>query len=118
MVAEYLLVMVGGAVGAMCRYAVSIQIRRILSTEYPMATFLINITGSFLLGMLLGSQADSMIRLLIGTGLLGGYTTFSTFQVENLTLFRRKSYGTLLLYTMLSAGFGIALAWLGFRLAI
>jgi CrcB protein len=117
MAVEYLMVMIGGSVGAMSRYAISIQMKRILSTEYPMATFLINLSGSFLLGLLLGSQADSMIRLLLGTGFLGGYTTFSTFQIENVTLFRRKNYGTLLLYTALSTGLGIAFAWLGFCIA-
>jgi CrcB protein len=52
MVDSYLMVLIGGAMGAVCRYAVSIQMKRILSSEFPLATFLINLTGSFLLGLL------------------------------------------------------------------
>ena len=116
MAVNYLMVFLGGSMGAVCRYAVSIQMKRIISSEFPLATFLINLTGSFLLGILLASGADSLMRLLLGTGFLGGFTTFSTFQIENITLFRRGNYGTLLIYTALSVGLGIVFAGLGFRL--
>lgn len=114
MAINYLMVLIGGSIGAVCRYAVSIQMKRIISTEFPLATFLINLTGSFFLGMLLASDPGSLTKLLLGTGFLGGFTTFSTFQVENVTLFRKGSYGTLLIYTALSVGLCIVSAWLGF----
>jgi CrcB protein len=117
MAINYLMVFIGGSIGAVCRYAISIQMKRIISTEFPLATFLINLTGSFLLGMLLASEPGGLMRLLLGTGFLGGFTTFSTFQVENVTLFRKGSYGTLLIYTPLSVGLCIASAWLGFLLS-
>ncbi len=116
MAVNYLMVFLGGSLGAVCRCALSIQMKRILSTRFPMATFLINLSGSFLLGLLLASDTGSMMRLLAGTGFLGGFTTFSTFQVENITLYREGKYGTLLAYTALSAGLCIAAASLGFRL--
>lgn len=112
MAINYLMVLIGGSIGAVCRYAVSIQMKRILSTEFPLATFLINLVGSFFLGMLLASDPGSLTKLLLGTGFLGGFTTFSTFQIENVTLFRKGSYGTLLIYTALSVGLCIASAWL------
>jgi CrcB protein len=116
MAANYLMVLIGGSIGAVCRFAISIQMKRLISTEFPLATLLINLTGSFLLGLLLASEPASLTQLLLGTGFLGGFTTFSTFQVENAALFRRGSYGTLLLYTALSVGLCIASAWLGFLL--
>jgi CrcB protein len=113
---NYLMVFVGGAMGSVCRYAVSIQMKRVLSSEFPLATFLINLTGSFLLGMLLASNTGDMIRLLLGTGFLGGFTTFSTFQVENVALLRKGGFGTMLLYVTLSVGLSVAFAFPGFAL--
>lgn len=112
-----LMVMLGGALGAVCRFAVSIQMKRIFSTEFPLSTLLINLTGSFLLGLLLGFDPASLVRLLLGTGFLGGFTTFSTFQVENVALLQRGGYGMMLLYTALSVGFGVVFAWIGFNFA-
>jgi fluoride exporter len=116
MAVNYLMVFIGGSLGAVCRYALSIQTKRIISTEFPLATFLINLSGSFLLGLLLASHTGILLQLFLGTGFLGGFTTFSTFQVENATLFRKGNYGTLLLYVTLSVGMCIAFAFLGFRL--
>ncbi len=110
------MVLIGGAMGAVRRYAVSIQMKRIISSEFPLATFLINLTGSFLLGFLLASGPGSLMRLLLGTGFLGGFTTFSTFQVENVTLFRRRNFGTLLIYAALSVILCIIFAGFGFQL--
>lgn len=116
MAINYLMVFIGGSIGAVCRFAISMQIKRVISTVFPLATFLINMSGSFLLGLLLASEPGDLTRLLLGTGFLGGFTTFSTFQVENVTLFQKGSYGTLLIYTALSVGLCIASAWLGFLL--
>ncbi len=116
MAIDYLMVFIGGSIGAVCRFAISIQMKRIISTEFPLATFLINLTGSFLLGLLLAWGPGSLVQLLLGTGFLGGFTTFSTFQVENVTLFRKRSFGILLIYTALSVGLCIASAGLGFLL--
>lgn len=116
MAISYLMVFLGGAMGAVCRYAISIQMKRIISTEFPLATFLINLLGSFLLGFLLASDAGSLTRLMLGTGFLGGFTTFSTFQIENVKLFKTGSYGTLFTYVVFSTAFCIAAAFLGFRI--
>ena len=116
MTINYLLVLAGGSLGAVCRFAATVQMKRILSSEFPLATFLISLTGSFLLGILLSVGIGEHGRLLLGTGFLGGFTTFSTFQVENMTLFEKKSFKTLFLYAFLSVGLCILFAWLGLLL--
>jgi len=116
MAVNSLMVLIGGSLGAVCRCAISIQMKRIFSTRFPLATFFINLVGSFLLGLLLASAAGDLMRLLLGTGFLGGFTTFSTFQVENITLYREGRYGLLLGYAVLSAGLCILFAALGFHI--
>lgn len=116
MAINYLMVFLGGSMGALCRFGVSTSMERTLSTEFPLATFLINLSGSFLLGLLLASEAGNLTQLCLGTGFLGGFTTFSTFQVENAEMFRRKKYITLMIYTALSVGLCIVFAFLGFRI--
>jgi len=117
MIIEYLLVFAGGSFGAVCRYALSTFIKRISSTEFPVSTFLINLIGSFLLGILLSSQIGTNYQLLLGTGFMGGFTTFSTFQVENITLFHKKQYVMLFLYSSLSVISCIIVTILGFKIA-
>lgn len=114
MAINYLMVFIGGSLGAVCRYAISIQMKRIVSTEFPLATFLINLLGSFLLGLLLSAGADGLMQLLLGTGFLGGFTTFSTFQIENVMLFKKGSYAMLIAYAAASAILCILAAFMGF----
>ena len=124
-----LLVALGGAAGALTRYGLSIWIAA-LGTRYawatfPVATLLINVTGSFALGYLLtrlGLSASGRgawppeLRLALGTGFLGAYTTFSTFSVETDALLLRGEWGRAALYLLLTIGVGLAAAVLG-RLA-
>jgi len=111
------LVFLGGSMGAVCRYAISIQVKRINSYAFPFATLLINLLGSFLLGVLLACDTGSLMQLFLGTGFVGGFTTFSTFQVENITLFRKGKYGTLFVYVTFSVALCIGAAFAGFRMA-
>ncbi len=85
--AKYLCVMLGGALGAVSRFAMGTLIQRLYSVVFPLGTFFINVTGSFLIGLLMmlflnrpGISANW--RLFLVTGILGGYTTFSTFEWE------------------------------------
>lgn len=113
---EFLLVGIGGALGAVCRYVLSVVIKRIITVEFPVSTFVINLVGSFLLGLLLSLHMGSSYELLLGTGFMGGFTTFSTFQVENVTLYRNKQYKTLFLYAGSTCFFCILSAILGLTL--
>lgn len=79
---------------------------------FPKATLLINLTGAFILGIFAGLHLNQPLYLFLGTGMMGGYTTFSTFNFELLTLYkenRRFFYW----YFCLSYGFGLLLSFLG-----
>ena len=84
---RYLIVALGGAAGAIARYGVSLAVAAFWRREFPLATFLINISGCFILGYFSTLAAERMAidplwRLLIATGFVGAYTTFSTFEYE------------------------------------
>lgn len=113
---DYIMVLVGGSCGAMCRYAVALFIKRVISSEFPIATLLINMIGSFLIGLLMAAHPGNFNQLLLGTGFMGGFTTFSTFQFENISLFQKKNYSTLSLYVICSFVFCILLAIAGLHL--
>jgi CrcB protein len=113
---DYFLVLVGGSFGAVCRFAVSSFIKRIISSEFPVATLLINMIGSFLIGLLVAAQPSNFNQLLLGTGFMGGFTTFSTFQFENISLFRKKNYISLSIYVISSLLSCILLAIFGLYL--
>ncbi|TFG87680.1 MAG: CrcB family protein, partial [Chromatiales bacterium] len=102
---ELLLVASGGAVGSVLRYAATGFAQRLYATgsgaavSFPVGTLVVNVTGSFLIGVLMGLAESRAVfgaeaRLLLVTGLLGGYTTFSAFSLETLLLFRAGQAGT------------------------
>lgn len=111
------LVAMGGATGAVLRYAVSLASARTFGDAWPVGTLLVNLVGSFLLGFLLSQTARPELapelKLLLGTGLCGALTTFSTFSVENLALIERQEWRGLLLNLLLNVGLGLGAAWLG-----
>jgi fluoride exporter len=80
-------VALGGALGAVARYGVSLLVARFWTADFPLGTFLINVSGSFILGFFATLAAertalDPLWRLLVATGFIGAYTTFSTFEYE------------------------------------
>ena len=84
---RFLAVGAGGFLGALARYVVGLLVARFWSGDFPLATFLINVSGSFVLGFFMALCAeraglDQAWRLLIATGFVGAYTTFSTFEYE------------------------------------
>ncbi|MEK0315735.1 fluoride efflux transporter CrcB [Cohnella sp. 56] len=111
-------VAIGGFFGACARYGFGVWGKARFRTALPLATMLINLSGSFLLGMLAGGDWGSVVSLLFGTGFMGAYTTFSTFNVENINLIRNKAWRVLLLYVAGSYVLGIALAWCGYELGL
>ncbi len=95
---EALLVATGGFFGAITRFAISNWFKKRNKTSFPIATFLINITGAFLLGYIIGNGVTTGWQLLLGTGFMGAFTTFSTFKLESIQLFNRKNFSIFLLY--------------------
>ena len=84
---KFFVVGLGGFVGAIARYGITLLVGLFWTREFPLATFLINVTGSFVLGLFstLAAerlQVDPRLRLFVATGFVGAYTTFSTFEYE------------------------------------
>lgn len=111
---DYILVGIGGMFGSITRYALGRFISRKSNTMFPIGTFIINITGAFLLGIATSYQASKGIYLLFGDGFLGAYTTFSTFMYEGFNLFQDKEKLNAFIYVAGSLLLGIV----GFSIGI
>ncbi|KAB8137730.1 fluoride efflux transporter CrcB [Gracilibacillus oryzae] len=111
-----LLVGIGGFFGAIGRYTVSQLIKKKFACHLPVATLLVNLSGSFLLGMIIGSNLGDSSTLLLGTGFMGAFTTFSTFKLEAIQLYFNKRKRDFIIYQLISYGGGICLAFLGIGL--
>jgi fluoride exporter len=111
----------GGVIGAIARYSVSLAFP-VASDGIPWNTLLINLSGSALLGFLLILMIEQfprgrLVRPVIGTGVIGAYTTFSTFSVEAILLVRGDDYATALAYVALSVVAGLIAVWVGMIVA-
>jgi len=109
---NYLLIFVGGGIGASLRHAVNELCVRLFGLGFPIGTFLINITGSLVMGLIAGylafkGAAAQPWRLFVMVGLLGGYTTFSSFSLDAVTLYERGAWGAALGYVVCSVALGI-----------
>ncbi len=109
----FLVIFLGGGIGAAFRHAVNILVGHWFGTAFPYHTLFINISGSLLMGLLatwftLKSGSSQTMRLFITTGILGGYTTFSAFSLESFLLWERDQYGAALVYVLLSVVVSIA----------
>ncbi|MCU9601364.1 fluoride efflux transporter CrcB [Pallidibacillus thermolactis] len=118
---KLLFVMIGGFFGAICRFALSEWIHT--NNEFPLATLLINVSGCFLLGWFLTfvSQLRKIrpeFTLLVGTGFIGSFTTFSTFSMETLSLIQSGFIFMAFFYVLTSTVLGILLAYAGYHFAI
>jgi fluoride exporter len=110
---QLLLVGFGGFFGAIARFSASQYINKKFSSRIPLATLTVNLLGSFLLGLLIGISINEFAILLIGTGFLGAFTTFSTFKLESIQLHLSKRKKEFIIYNLFSYGGGILLAFLG-----
>jgi CrcB protein len=116
-----LYVALGGAIGSVARYALTVLIQSRQLSPFPAATLAINVTGSLLLGFLARffaeSAASAEVRLLLMTGFCGGYTTFSTFSYETVRLVEDGDYRRATLYAVSSVILSLAGTFGGFALA-
>lgn len=114
---QVLLVALGGALGSVARYGVGVAAARLFGLAFPWGTFAVNIVGGLAMGVLaarVGPENEPM-RLLIGTGLLGGFTTFSAFSLETVRLMEHQP-GLAALYAAGSLAFSVGACWAGFSL--
>lgn len=107
-----LLIGFGGAVGSICRYLMSIYVSKYITITFPMGTFLVNISGCFLIGLLYGIASryawlNLEWRLFLITGICGGYTTFSSFSWESISLIRQGDYAYFFAYVLGSVILGL-----------
>jgi CrcB protein len=106
-------VIFGAAIGAPARFAVDQYIRKF--TDKPYGTFLVNVFGSFIIGLTLARNED--IQDLIAVGFAGAFTTWSTFMLDIYLGFELKRYRRIAINLGFSLGFGLAAAYLGLQLA-
>lgn len=118
MIQNFLWVALGGALGSGGRYWVGVLLAH-KSEGFPWATFSVNLVGSFCLGLLLAAsffEGDKNlgIKLFLTTGIMGGFTTYSTFSFEALSLFQKGQMGTAATYVLGTLLFCLGASWAGF----
>jgi len=118
---QYALVFLGGGLGSMLRYFITVMSGRAWGTAFPWGTFLIIITGSTVMGLIAGylafkGEASQPWRVFLMTGILGGYTTFSAFSLDAALLYERGELGLALAYVLGSVVLSIAGLFAGLAL--
>ena len=113
-----LLVFLGGGIGATARYGLQGVIYKMTGAGFPYGTLVVNILGSFLIGLLMTSfeerfMVNPSLRVFLTIGIIGGFTTFSSFSFETMVLIRDGSYGLGLVNVATSVGVCLGATWLG-----
>jgi CrcB protein len=115
---------IGGALGSLARHAVNIYFGHVLESSVPYATATVNIVGSFVIGLLAGLIAHTTIamsvnvRTFVFVGLLGGFTTFSSFALDTLTLSQGGHVGTAFWNVALQVVLGLAAVYTGYSVGV
>lgn len=114
---------IGGALGSLARHGVNHLVHvRLLTTRFPLGTVIVNLVGCFVIGLLAGTLASNRITLrfygreFLIVGVLGGFTTFSTFGLDTFMLARTDSPGAALVNATVQTCGGLAAVWVGYRL--
>ena len=118
MIKSFLIVGFGGFIGTVARYSISRYFHENLTSVFPWSTFIINIAGSLLIGIIYGiSEKNDLIspemRLFLAVGICGGFTTFSTFSNDAFLLIRSQEWIRFALYTSLSFFLGLLAVYFG-----
>ena len=122
MIKMILYIALGGAIGSVLRYLTSMLVSKYWSSNFPFATFLTNVLGCFIIGLVFGfltkhNLQNSNLKWFLITGFCGGYTTFSAFGFENITLFQSNNSLVAFGYIGLSIFVGLLSVWLGLFIA-
>lgn len=109
---NYFLVFLGGGLGAAARHGVNVAALRLIGPAFPFGTLSINVAGSFVMGLLveyfaLRGNVPQPVRLFMTTGIVGGFTTFSTFSLEVVLLYQRGQFGAAFAYVASSVVLGV-----------
>ena len=112
MIKDFIAIGAGGAVGAMLRYGMTVLgVHLHWSSNLP--TFLVNVVGSFVMGILISSCGQGTLMMMLTVGLCGGFTTFSTFSMQSLTLMQDGKWGQAALFILGTLIVCIMMAWIG-----
>ena len=119
---KWILIAAGGALGSVLRYAVQGWAQRLTSGSFPIGTLVVNLIGCAAIGFLAAMFAGPTLvreeyRIGLTVGILGGFTTFSTFGLETFLLASDAEYRWALANVVLSCGLGFAAVWFGYRVA-
>lgn len=118
---DLLAIMLGGGIGSVCRYLVSTALNRHFGSSFAWGTMAVNLLGCLLIGFLVGLVDRSILpkeyRLILVTGFLGGFTTFSSFALESVGMFREKAIGAGILNVGVNVILGFALTIAGLTLS-
>lgn len=114
-----LLVGLGGGIGSICRYLTGLYVHKYLPTIFPWGTFLINVIGCFLIGLMMGlfdrgHWTDPDLKFLLVVGICGGFTTFSAFSMENINLLQNHQVLYAFIYIISSVVLGLMATGAGF----
>jgi CrcB protein len=117
----FLVVFLGGGIGAALRHGVNLAVARVLGSSFNYATLFENVSGSLVMGLLVGyftfkGMIPQHWRLFLTTGILGGYTTFSAFSLDSMLLYERGALGLAAFYVLGSVVFSIAGLFAGLSL--
>lgn len=119
----YIAIFIGGGIGSILRYALTIFANKFFGYSYPYGTFIVNILGCLFIGFVLAltinksSWLNFELRLFLATGIAGGFTTFSSFSYEALTLIKKGQISSSISYIILSPVLGLLAVYLGTYLA-
>ena len=113
-----LLVFVGGGIGSVFRYLLAAWIYKVIGADFPYGTLAVNVIGCFVIGVFMTMAEDRFLigpafRIFFAVGVLGGFTTFSTFNFETLELLKDGAFALGLLNIGLSIVLGLSAAWIG-----
>lgn len=107
----------GGFIGAICRFAVGSYVKSYSPTSFPYSTLMINLLGSFSLGLIMGWNIEGPMYSFLGIGFMGAFTTFSTFKLEAFKLKKNRKGSLYYTYIAITYVGGIFLAFLGISLS-
>ena len=121
MIKNLFLVLLGGGLGSISRYLLSFYLTKNNVSNFPWATFIANSVGCLLIGLFFGyiqknNLQNETLKLLLITGFCGGFTTFSTFSLENIQFIQNQNYNLAIIYTLASVFVGFLAVIIGFKL--